>query len=105
MAEPVVGLTLARVGKHLVGLFDLLELFLRILAVRVAVGVKLHGELAVRLLDLVVRGVFRQAEHFVVVTLRHQVVLSFHAERPGWEPGPCLNCLLSPISTPVRRRV
>ncbi len=67
----VVGRLLFGVGEHLVGLLGLLEFLLRILAVRIAVRVVLHRELAIRLLDVVVARVLAHPEHFVVVTFCH----------------------------------
>src|SRR6185369_15060039 len=54
VAVLIVGGALGRVGEHLVGLLGLLERFLRSLrsGTLVAVRMVLHGELAVRLLDL-----------------------------------------------------
>jgi hypothetical protein len=69
MAVLVVGRPLLRVGEDLVGFLGFLELLLRFRVVRIAVGMVLHGQLAVGLLDLVVRGVAIDAEDFVVVAL------------------------------------
>jgi len=71
VAVLVVGSLLLSVGEHLVGLFGLLELVFRFLAVRIAVRVVLHRELAIRLLDLVVARVLTHPEHFVVITFCH----------------------------------
>src|SRR4029079_15185179 len=73
VAVLVVGGALGRVGEHLVGLLGLLERFLRSLrsGTLVAVRMVLHGELAVRLLDLLFGGVLGDAEHLVVVPLGH----------------------------------
>ena len=54
-AELVVLLALLGVAEHLVGLVDLLELRLGGLVAGVHVGMVLAGELAVRLLDLLLR--------------------------------------------------
>jgi hypothetical protein len=70
VAEAVVQAPALGVGHHLVGLDQLLEALLRRLTVLgVLVGVQLEGELAVRLLDLVVRGGARDPENLVVVAL------------------------------------
>ena len=64
VAVLVVGRALLRVGQHLVGLLGLLELLLGLLRIvaLVAVGVVLHRQLAIGLLDVVLGGVLRHAE-------------------------------------------
>ena len=62
LAEAVVRLPLLVIGEHVVGGLDVLEPLLRRRVVRVAVGMELAGELAVRLLDLVVGRGLRDAE-------------------------------------------
>jgi hypothetical protein len=69
VAVLVVGGALLRVGQDLVGFLGFLELLLGLGIVRIAVRMVLHGQLAVGLLDLVVRGVAVDAEDFVVVAL------------------------------------
>src|SRR5690606_31181466 len=76
VAVAVVGGFLLRVGEHLVGLLGLLEFLFRVLAVRIAVRVVLHGQLAVGLLDLVVASVPIDAEDFVVIPFGHDASLS-----------------------------
>ena len=76
VAVAVVGGLLLRVGEHLVGLLGLLEFLFRVLAVRIAVRVVLHGQLAVGLLDLVVASVAIDAEDFVVIPFGHDASLS-----------------------------
>jgi hypothetical protein len=49
----VIRLALFRIGQHLVGFFDFLELLFRVLAVRIAVRMVLHRQFAIGLLDLV----------------------------------------------------
>jgi hypothetical protein len=67
-AVAVVDLALLLVGQHVVRLGDLLEAPLGdLLVVRVLVGVPLHRELAVGLLECVGVGVFVDAEDLVVV--------------------------------------
>src|SRR5581483_7286669 len=58
-AVPVVLGALVGVGEDGVGLVGLLEALLGLLVPRVAVRVVLHGQAAVRLLDLVLGGVAR----------------------------------------------
>jgi hypothetical protein len=72
--ELVVGRALVRICQNLVGLLTLLEVLLGLRVVRVAVRMPLHGVLAVRLLDLLLRGIPVDSEHFVVVPLRHAPV-------------------------------
>ena len=73
VAVLVVGRLLLRVRQHLVGLFGLLELLFGALGgiTLVAVRVVLHRQLAIRLLDLVVRSVLGHAQHFVKVAFGH----------------------------------
>lgn len=67
VTESVIAFPGVRVGQHLVGLVDLLELVLRG-RILVHIGVVLAGQLAVRLLNFVGAGALRYPEHFVVVT-------------------------------------
>src|SRR6202040_4395730 len=63
----VVGLALLRVRERVVGALDLLELLLGAVVVGVAIRVVPAGELAVGLLDFIVGGLPRDAEHLVEV--------------------------------------
>ena len=67
-SELVIALALVRVGKNIVGLIDLLELFLGVLVAGVQVGVVLFGQLAVGTFDLGIGGVFADPQHLVVIT-------------------------------------
>src|SRR5439155_23476147 len=69
-AEAVVLLAFLLVAEDVVGVLDFLEAGLGLLVARVAVGVVLPRQLAVGLLDLVLRGGLGDAQDFVVVT-RH----------------------------------
>src|SRR5690606_30316895 len=73
MTEAIVGRPLLLVGKHLVGLLGLLEFFLGLLAIRIAVRMVLHGQLAVSLLDLLVGGVLGHPQYFVVIAFCHLI--------------------------------
>jgi hypothetical protein len=75
MAVLVVGRALVAVGEHLVGLFDLLEFLLGLACciTLIAVGVVLHRQLAIGLLDVVVRGVLGNAQDLVVIAFGHGV--------------------------------
>ena len=66
-AAHVVLLALLRVAQHVVGVGDQLE-SLGCIGAGVDVGVQLAGESTVRLLDLVGRGVSRDAEDLVMVS-------------------------------------
>jgi hypothetical protein len=59
VAVTVIRLALLRVRQHFVGLLGLLELVLRALAIRIAVRMVLHCELAIGLLDVLIRSIFR----------------------------------------------
>src|SRR5262249_53893743 len=71
MAVAVVDLPLLDVDEDLVCLGDFLEPPLPFRVARVAVGMVLHGELAIRLLDVVVGRRFDDTEDFVVIALGH----------------------------------
>src|SRR5205807_2237218 len=68
----IVGRALVRVGEHLAGFLRLLEGLLRLPIVGVAVGVILHREPAVGLLDLGLGRRPRYVEYLVVIALRHR---------------------------------
>ena len=68
-AELVVARTQFGAREDLVALGGFLEFFLGFLVARIAVRVVLHGQLAVGLLDLVLRGAAVEAEHFVAIAL------------------------------------
>ena len=75
-AERVVRLALLGVGEHVVRALHLLEALLGGVVAGVSVGVVLAGELPVRLLDVVVGRVLRDAEDFVRVP-RHSATITF----------------------------
>ena len=60
MAVAIVALAFLRIAEDFVGLGRLLELGVRLGVADVAVGVILHGQLAIGLLDLLVVGASRQ---------------------------------------------
>src|SRR5439155_7413169 len=64
----VVHLPLLAVAQDFVGLIDLFEAHRRI-AILVAVGMKLHGEPAIRALDLLGARIARHTQHIVIVSL------------------------------------
>ena len=67
----VVSGTLLPVGQGFVGFLRFLELLLRLGVVRIAVGMVLHRQLAISLLDIFLRRVAVDAEDFVIVALAH----------------------------------
>ena len=71
MAESVVGGAPLLITENLVRLLRLLEVLLGLRVVGIAIRVPLHRELAVGLLDGLVVGIPVDAEHFVVIPLRH----------------------------------
>src|SRR5438132_6182621 len=68
MAVAVIALPLLGVAEHVVGLGRLLEFQVRLRVADIAIGMILHGQLAVGALDLLVVRVARHAEHFVIVS-------------------------------------
>ena len=98
---------LLRVGQHLVGAADLLELLLRP-RVGVDVGVQVAGQLAVGALDVGVAGVPGQAQHAVVVGCHRSVLVLSSRPATGRRSGPRLVprrcCLRSPSGWGRRRR-
>ena len=84
--EAVVRLSLLRVGEDVVGGLHVLEPLLRGRVARVAVRVQLARELAVRLLDLVVRRGLRHAEDLVRVPRRHYSATTTRAGRSTTSP-------------------
>jgi hypothetical protein len=71
VAEAVVLGALVRVGQDGVGLRGLLELLLGLGIVGIAVGVVLEREAPVGLLQVLAARAAGDAEHLVVVALRH----------------------------------
>jgi len=78
----VIGRAFLAVGEHFVGFLDLLELGLGLLGgiPLVAVRVVFHRQLAISLLDVLVRSVLGHAQHFVKIAFRH-VLQPFQQER------------------------
>jgi hypothetical protein len=71
MAMLVVDSAFLRIREDLASLLRLFEEFLRILVVGIAVGVMLHGEAAICLLDLRLGGRLGYVEYLVVIALGH----------------------------------
>ena len=69
-------LPLLGVGEDVVGLLDFLELRLGRLVARVDVGVVLPRQAAIRLLDLLGRGVSGDAQDLVIIAVGHRRVVA-----------------------------
>ena len=87
VAEAVVGRPLVGVGEDRVGLGRFLELLLGVLVARIAVGMVLQRQLAVRALDLLVAGRPGDAEDLVVVALAHALATFTIAGRSSRSPS------------------
>src|SRR5690606_14680288 len=74
MAVLIVGGALVPVAQDLVGLLRLLEMLLGFRVVGVAVGVVLHRQPPIGLLQVIVAGVPVHAEDVVVISLCHCLV-------------------------------
>ena len=72
MAKAIIGFTLLGIGQHLVGLFGLFEFFFRFLIARIAIGVELHRELAIRFFQLFFTRVLCNPEHIVKISFSHE---------------------------------
>src|SRR5690606_31102067 len=79
MAVLVIDGPLGGVGEYFVGLLDLLELLLGLGIAGIAVGMQLHGEAPVGLLDVGLRRITRHVQNLVVVALRHAACLALPA--------------------------
>lgn len=60
-----------RIRKHVVSFLHFLEFLLRLFVIFIHVRVILSDQFAVRLLDLIGRRAFRQAQNFIVITFSH----------------------------------
>ena len=75
MAVAVISGAFVGIGKDLVRLVDLLELFCGVFF-RIAVRVELESEFAERLFYIIVRGVSFYAEDFIVISFGgHAIIL------------------------------
>src|ERR1700751_4044880 len=74
MTVLVIGGTLLSVSQYFARLFGFLEAILRILVVRIAVGVILHCKAAIGLLDLYFGRRLRYIASLVVVTFGHALI-------------------------------
>ena len=88
-AELVVPGLFLRVGQHLVGLVDLLELLLGLLVTGVHVRVVLSGQLFICFFDLVLAGALADAEDLIIISffLCHGINLLLPVLLPA-EPTP-----------------
>src|SRR5690606_10371200 len=71
MAILIIDCPLLRIREDFVGFLGLLEFILSLVVVRVAVGMALHRQTAIGLLDLGFTGRASQFEHLVIVALGH----------------------------------
>ena len=71
VAKAVISFALLRIRQHLVGFFCLFEFIFRLLAIRIAIRMEFHGELAIGLFDFFVRSVLRYTERFVKIAFCH----------------------------------
>ena len=71
VTEAVVGSTLIRIGKDLVGLACLFEFLFGSRVVRIAIRMVLHGEFAVGAFQLLVRGGALYIQNFVIIGFNH----------------------------------
>ena len=67
-AELVIARALVGIGQHLICFVDLLEALLRRLIVRVQVGVRFLGQLAVGFLDIFLAGSFSDPQHLIIIS-------------------------------------
>ena len=67
LAEPVIGGALLRIFQAVIGLVDRLEPRLCLLITRIAVGVILHGELAIGFFKLIRRCFFIYAQNLIKI--------------------------------------
>ena len=74
MTVLIVDGALLRIGEDLAGLLGLLEELLRFLVIGIAVGMVLHREAAIRLLDLRLGRRFGYVEYLVVIALGHALI-------------------------------
>src|SRR5690606_7897535 len=98
VAVLVVGLALARIGKHFVGFVGFLEGFLSRLITRIAIGVVLHGEAAVSLFQLRLAGATLDTQHLVIITFCHKFPEpsnSYPPDTPTREQAPAQRSRLS----------
>ena len=80
VAEPIVARALIRVGQHRIRLGRLLERVLGGLIARIAVGMILQRELAIRALDFLLPCVATDTEDRVVVSLAHDAFATFTSD-------------------------
>src|SRR5258706_14131844 len=73
--QSIVFLAFLRIRKHFRGFVDLFKPLLCLLVARINVRMMLPGQLAKRFLDLVGRGLFRDAQYLVIVFVIHSWLL------------------------------
>src|SRR5450755_2939860 len=95
MPELIVRRALARIGEDFVRFLGLLEFLFRGLVIRIAVGMVLHRQLAISLLDVLFRSVAIDAQGRVIVALSHSSV----------SPTSVANCVSLTAFGRVKRRL
>ncbi len=73
LAKLVIGSPFPVIGKNIIGLLDFLELVRGTGIILVAIGMILHGQAAIGFLYLRFSRVARDAEGFIIISLRHPV--------------------------------
>src|SRR5690625_4906015 len=68
MSKAVISSTFAVIGQHFVRFFGLIKLFFGFGAIRITIGVILHGLAPIRLSDIVAGSIFLDSQKFVIVT-------------------------------------
>src|SRR5581483_10726764 len=74
MTVLIVDGALLRIGEHLAGFFRFLEELLRLLVIRIAVGMMLHGEAAISLFDFRLGCRLRYVEYLVIIAFGHALI-------------------------------
>ena len=75
MPIAIVSRTLIVVRQNFVGFFRLLKFFFGFFAIRIAIRMVFHRQLAVGFFQLIIRGVFSNTKDFIKVTFCHDLRL------------------------------
>src|SRR5207245_1153221 len=67
MTETIVLRALIGISEHSISFGGFFEFFFGVAVTGIAIGMELHGELAVAALDLLLAGAARDAQHFVII--------------------------------------
>ena len=78
-SELIIALALLRIMQYIVSLSSFLKLLLSFLVARITIWVIFDGNRSIRLLYLVLCGVFVNAQHFIIVSfLCHKLLSNSH---------------------------